>query len=790
VLIVQKTSYIDLTQFFRNFLLIVSLNVIALTVSAQGQSDNWYFGTNAGVNFGSCIPTKLLDGQMNTDEGVATISDATGNLLLYSDGQRVWDRQHSIMPNGFGLFGDPSSTHSAVIVPQPGNDSIFFVFTVDNEGNNKGLCYSVVNLNRNSGLGDVVLKNQLLLANAHEKVAAIAHSNQTDFWVVTREFGSVNYYSWLVNSGGVQNAPVVSSTPNSLPSNADNISRGYLRISSDGKKIASAYAELSYIEMSDFNSTTGIVSGTFNLNSSLLFAPQYILNAPYGIEFSPDNRLMYVTGFYSNGNSSNIFLTQYNVENYNAQSITASQIAIDSGGSFANPNRVFYGGLQLARNGKIYVSEYSLSQLGVINTPNASGTACSYQFSGINLSPKICRLGLPTFIQSYVQIVRAYDFNLTEDCSRNVSFNIVTSSAYDSVRWYFNGLLMNPANTSTAVSPIHSYTADGEYEVSLVVYYSNGCSGLTDTIRRTIRVGNKYFDLGSSRSFCEGGQLTLDAFVAGATSYSWNTNQTSSSIVINVGGTYSCNVEINNCIYSDSVMIIEKPVPVVDLGIDTTICEGQQILIDATSPNATYLWQDNTILPSIIVNAGGFYSVKVTVDGCSASDTIKVEVENPPVVDLGEDRTICPNQPITLSTEVNSEWDIQWQDGSTGINYTVNSTGLYSIDVTNKCGTSQDQVVIENGICSIQVPSVFTPNQDFLNDVFRIRGIDNYSFFHLAIYNRFGKIVFESKQSDKGWDGNYIGLEQPTGGYVWILQYAESSSQKINMIRGSVLLIR
>ena len=104
-------------------------------------------------------------------------------------------------------------------------------------------------------------------------------------------------------------------------------------------------------------------------------------------------------------------------------------------------------------------------------------------------------MGLPTFIQSYVQIVRAYDFNLSEDCSRNVSFNIVTSSAYDSVRWYFNGLLMNPANTSTAVSPIHSYTADGEYEVSLVVYYSNGCSGLTDTIRRTIRVGNKYFDL-------------------------------------------------------------------------------------------------------------------------------------------------------------------------------------------------------------------------------------------------------------------------------------------------------
>ena len=86
--------------------------------SAQNQTDNWYFGNKAGLNFSTCTPTILTDGQVNTDEGVATISDANGNLLFYTDGVTVWNKQHLIMVNGTGLAGHPSSTQSAVIVPR------------------------------------------------------------------------------------------------------------------------------------------------------------------------------------------------------------------------------------------------------------------------------------------------------------------------------------------------------------------------------------------------------------------------------------------------------------------------------------------------------------------------------------------------------------------------------------------------------------------------------------------------------------------------------------------------
>lgn len=86
---------------------------------AQNQANNWYFGVNAGLTFNTTPPSALTDGVVNTAEGSATMSDASGNLLFYTDGITVWNRNHQIMPNGTGLLGDPSAAQSAIIVPKP-----------------------------------------------------------------------------------------------------------------------------------------------------------------------------------------------------------------------------------------------------------------------------------------------------------------------------------------------------------------------------------------------------------------------------------------------------------------------------------------------------------------------------------------------------------------------------------------------------------------------------------------------------------------------------------------------
>ena len=148
---------------------------IALLVSAvafgQREAVNWYFGNNAGLNF--------------NNEGCATFSDGNGNLLFYTEGVNVWNRNHQIMPNGEGLLGSTSATQSAMVLPRPGSSNIYYIFTSDNvqsyqngEGG-VGFNYSVIDMNLNGGLGDVTVKNINLLPNASEKVTAVRNNAGT-----------------------------------------------------------------------------------------------------------------------------------------------------------------------------------------------------------------------------------------------------------------------------------------------------------------------------------------------------------------------------------------------------------------------------------------------------------------------------------------------------------------------------------------------------------------------------------------------------------------------------------
>src|SRR5262245_26794541 len=98
---------------------------------SQGYANWWYFGSNAGVTFQSGSPVAASGGQINTVEGTAAFSDASGNRLFYTEGVTVWNRNHIPMPNGNGLMGNASSTQSAVIVQKPGSTNIYYIFTVD-----------------------------------------------------------------------------------------------------------------------------------------------------------------------------------------------------------------------------------------------------------------------------------------------------------------------------------------------------------------------------------------------------------------------------------------------------------------------------------------------------------------------------------------------------------------------------------------------------------------------------------------------------------------------------------
>jgi len=102
----------------------------SVNVVAQGESSNWLFGRKAGINFNEGAVTPIENGAIDTNEGCASISNSAGELLFYTDGILVWDKNHNVMPNGSNLFGNKSSTQSAVVVPKPNSDSIYYIFTV------------------------------------------------------------------------------------------------------------------------------------------------------------------------------------------------------------------------------------------------------------------------------------------------------------------------------------------------------------------------------------------------------------------------------------------------------------------------------------------------------------------------------------------------------------------------------------------------------------------------------------------------------------------------------------
>jgi len=423
--------------------------LISFSINAQGEANIWYFGNNAGLDFNSSPPTPLSDGQINTPEGCSTLSDANGNLLLYTDGRTVWDREHNIMPNGdyfggTGLLGDPSSTQSGLIVPHPLEEHLFYVFTVDephhenayafpnqgpalpdgtpvdnyqdvpshtvpedDDGFNNGMNYSIVDMNLRNGLGDIVQgerNNHLVTYNEEdteeikyqcsEKITAVAGADCESVWVITHFIDK--FYAFKIDENGLDENPVVSTVaPPVTLENYRRASIGYLKASPDGTKLVSATLTSTYnqvgtsdagdghVYLYDFDDETGEVS-----NSLLLIADV----AAYGVEFSSNSKLVYASFDQPVGTS----IMQWDLEADNIQ---------DSSYSFPGVNLPSAAALQLAPDGKIYISVLGQSRLNVINQPNEVGFAANYTENvsngAINLGGQTATFGLPPFIQSF-----------------------------------------------------------------------------------------------------------------------------------------------------------------------------------------------------------------------------------------------------------------------------------------------------------------------------------------------------------------------------------------------------
>jgi hypothetical protein len=360
---------------------------------------NWVFGTNAGLTFASGGPVPFSNKPINTYEGCATISDTSGNLLLYSDGVTVKDGAGTVRASG--LLGSQSSTQAAVIVPDPINAKQYYIFTSDGAsgGNHHVSCIRI-----NTGTWapptsiSFVPTPPTVGYSPTEKLVAILHSDQRQFWVLTvvqpatpntSETGPGLLRVFLVRPSGVQ---WVGDQP--LNQNVSDV--GYMKAGKAGRYIALANLWLGNVLVFPFSNFTGQINTSGLINIPVKVPPFNNAGCPYGIEFSPSNQRLYYSTLFplpiAASPISDGYVFQFSLPS--GPSVLVGSHVNDKAGD------VSLGALQFGSDGRIYIAQDGEQKLGVIANPNLPGAACGLTFGALPLATgSTCNAGLPNLVR-------------------------------------------------------------------------------------------------------------------------------------------------------------------------------------------------------------------------------------------------------------------------------------------------------------------------------------------------------------------------------------------------------
>ncbi|MBD0255589.1 MAG: gliding motility-associated C-terminal domain-containing protein [Cytophagales bacterium] len=329
-----------------------------------------------------------------------------------------------------------------------------------------------------------------------------------------------------------------------------------------------------------------------------------------------------------------------------------------------------------------------------------------------------------------------------------------------------------------STGPVYTVTKPGEYKVDV----SAGlCGGATGSIKVSYKENVTALNLGKDTTLCRGQSLVLDATTAGALGYRWQDGSTGPSYTVTKPGEYKVEVAVGPCrAASGSIRVGYKDLPPPQLGADTTLCPGQELLLSVAGPGVSYQWQDGSSKGSYLVSRPGKYTVTVSNGNCTASDEVMVDYEPAlPGFPTEEKQYACGSDAITIDANLGlANVTYRWQDGTTGATFVARGPGTYRVEVASRC----DKVSRTFKVESILPPNVFTPNGDGLNDCFEVPGIGGGE-WTLSVYNRWGKPVYQQQGYDNAWcaegagDGVYYyqltkagGPPCPIKGWVQVLR--------------------
>ncbi|MGB0882163.1 MAG: gliding motility-associated C-terminal domain-containing protein [Vicingaceae bacterium] len=289
-------------------------------------------------------------------------------------------------------------------------------------------------------------------------------------------------------------------------------------------------------------------------------------------------------------------------------------------------------------------------------------------------------------------------------------------------------------------------------------------------------------------NLCQGDNITLHA--NGADNYLWNTSANTDSITVNNAGTYF--VYGNDVCPTDTATIVINTVLPTILNIDegnsASLCAGNTFTIHTTSNANNFNWNNGSNLDSLTINTTGLYWVTASNGTCPpVTDTINITLETAASALILGDTNLCIGSSIILNASGNGSFS--WSNGTVGNATTINLTQTITLTATNLCGNiaTYSQIITEED-CNLEseliIPNVFTPNNDQFNDVFKIKA-NNFTLLNGKVYNRWGLLLYEWNDIDKGWDGK----NASEGTYFYIIT-TKDINDKTEEFKGSVLLLK
>jgi gliding motility-associated-like protein len=302
---------------------------------------------------------------------------------------------------------------------------------------------------------------------------------------------------------------------------------------------------------------------------------------------------------------------------------------------------------------------------------------------------------------------------------------------------------------------------------------SNSCGKTRDSVRVSYTAPISAFSLGQDTILKIGETLLLEVPVINA-AYLWQDGSSQHTLLAQKPGIYWLEVTSTCETRRDSITIGYKAPAVKEVIVDTTICQGETIKLKSPGAFHSFQWQDGSTESSFTVHNSGTYWVQTIERQVITRIVYRVTYKQAPQVELGENTTLCGSEQLILNArQTDAKATYLWQDGSTEATYMATRAGKYWVEVTNSCGTVRDSIFIECPECHLEeMPNVITPNHDGANDSFSFKCI-NEKIWQIEIYNRWGKLVFNSKNYRGEWDASNL----DNGMYYYTLRSPVSPTQ-------------